>query len=167
MAQLNANLNDYDSQEGFDPLAPGWYQARVANSEIKNGPKGDYINWEFDIIGHPNKVWDVMSLGNEVSMRRLKTLATCSGHRNPNYIGDTEELHGLECLVNLKVETDPTGQYEPKNKIKGFKPVGKPKVVPGGKATAEPQAKSQEPAAQTAPPAETAPAETTKMPWQK
>jgi beta-xylosidase len=123
MAQLNANLSEYDTQEGFDCLPPGWYPARIADSEIKSGPKGPYINWTFEIIGHPNRVWDVMSLGNEVSLRRLKTLATVAGHSNPNFIKDTEELHGLECQVKLKIEHDDSGQYDDKNKVSALKPL--------------------------------------------
>lgn len=121
MARLNANLANYESQDGFDCLPPGWYQATVIDSEIKDGPKGPYINWTWQIEGKSNRVWDVMSLANDVSMQRLKTMATCCGHKNPNYIADTEELHGMRCNIRLKVESDPDGRYENKNKITAFK----------------------------------------------
>ena len=131
MAQLNANLSEYDTQESFDVLPPGEYAAQVVDSEIKEGAKGPYINWTFQVAGKPNKIWDVMSLGNEVSMKRLKTLATCAGHVNPNYIADTEELHGKAIVLKLKVETDETGQYAPKNKVAGFRSLKKaPATVP-------------------------------------
>ena len=123
MSQINTNLTNYDVQEGFDPLSPGWYDVRVIDSQIKEGPKGDYILWTFEVIGKPNRIWDNMSLVYEVAMSRLKTLAKCCGHPNPNYIADTEELHGKLCRVRLKVEKDDTGQYEPKNKITAFKPL--------------------------------------------
>ena len=122
MANINKNLTNYDVQEGFDLLEPGWYEVRVIDSQIKEGPKGDYILWTLEIIGKPNRIWDNMSLGNDVAMSRLKTLAKCCGHPNPSYIGDTEELHGKMCQVRLKVEKDDTGRYEPKNKITAFKP---------------------------------------------
>ena len=91
MAQINQDMSGYDTQEGFEPLKAGWYEAVILDSEIKKGPAGPYINWQFGIVGHPNKVWDVMSLGNSVSMQRLKTLCKCCGHPNPNYLADTEE----------------------------------------------------------------------------
>lgn len=153
MAQLNANLTGYESQEGFDCLPPGWYPATVIDSEIKEGSKGPYINWTWGIDGKPNKVWDIMSIGNEISMQRLKTMATCCGHKNPNYIADTEELHGMKCLIRLKVESDPSGKYDDKNKISAFKAVN----GNGKKAVEQVNgAKNSEPAKSDNP----------KMPWE-
>ncbi len=124
MAQLNANLTDYEAQEGFDCLPPGWYTATITDSEIKTGKTSgkQYIQWTFQIDGKPNRIWHTTSLGNDVSMRILKTMATCCGHRNPNYIADTEELHGKRCQVKLAIEKDDNGDYDPKNVIKAFKP---------------------------------------------
>ena len=153
MAQLNANLTHYESETGFDVLAPGWYHARVVDSEIKQGDKGPYINWTYEIVGHPNRVWDIMSLGNEVSMKRLKAMAVCAGHPNPNFIADTEELHGKELMVRLKIEKDKNGQYEDKNKVSAFKPLAAGKDNPPAAAAA-----AQPAAAQTQKPV---------MPWEK
>ena len=129
MAQISVDLTQYEAQEGFDLLPPGWYSAEIVDSEIKEGKKGPYINWTFQIIGKPNKIWTITSLGNEISLEILKTIATCCGHRNPNYIADTEELHGKRCQIKVKIKTDESGTYEPKNEISGYKPMD-------GKATA-------------------------------
>jgi len=123
MALLNAELSSYEAQEGFDLLPPGWYDAEIVDSEIKEGAKGNYINWTFQIIGKPNKVWEIQTLGHEVGLKKLKTLAVCAGHPNPNFISDTEELHGKKCKVRLKIEKDETGKYEDKNRISAFKPM--------------------------------------------
>jgi hypothetical protein len=154
MAQLNANLTNYESETGFDVLPPGWYHARVIDSEIKHGNKGPYINWTYEIVGRPNRVWDIMSTGNEISMKRLKSLAVCAGHPNPNYIADTEELHGKEFQVRLKIEKDPSGQYDDRNKVIAFKPLGAGTDNPPAAAAAQAQ-----PAA--------APAQKPVMPWEK
>ena len=45
MAKVNADLSNYETQERPDPLQPGWYEAVVHNSEIKQGPSGPYITW--------------------------------------------------------------------------------------------------------------------------
>jgi len=161
MAQLNANLSNVEGQIGFETLPPGWYRARVESSEIKEGPKGNYINWTFGIVGKPNRVWDRMSLSNEISMKRLKGMAIACGHKNPNFIADTEELHGLECMVRLKLETDETGQYEPKNAISAFKPIdGTAPPMTAGASAPPVSAPAQQP---TAAPAATKP----RMPWEK
>lgn len=132
MSQIDQDLSGYSEQIGFDCLSPGWYSARVIDSEIKEGPKGQYINWTFEITGYPNRVWDVMSLSSEVSKRRLKTLAKCSRHPNPNYIADTDELHGLSCMVRLKIER--SEEYDDKNRITAFKPIEDPKEDPDTEA---------------------------------
>ena len=156
MAELNVNLSNYDAREGFDPLPPGWYEAEIIDSEIRHGAKGAYINWTFAVVGKPNRIWDVMSLGNEISLQRLKTLATCCGHPNPNYISDTEELHGLKCQIRLKIEHDDTGQYEPKNKVTAFKPTNG-KQQPSSPTVINPPNPSA--------PAPAEPAQKPKMPW--
>ena len=165
MAQLNADMTNYDTQEGFEPLKAGWYEAEIQDSEIKKGPSGPYINWTFGIVGFPNRVWDVMSLGNSVSMQRLKTLCKCAGHPNPNYLADTEEIHGKRCLVRLKIEVDESGQYDPKNRVSAFKPFEATPTLPQETAAAAPAGTLPSPpqiaAAQTPPPQETA-----KMPWE-
>jgi hypothetical protein len=125
MAELNIGLSNVEAQESLKPLAPGWYEAEITDSELKQGAKGTYIRWTFDIIGHPNKVWEIMSLnpdGEAVGLKKLKTLAVVSGHPDPNFIRDTDEFHGKRCQVRLKIEEDATGAYEPKNKISAFKP---------------------------------------------
>ena len=123
MAQISVDLTQYETQDAFELLNPGWYSAEIVDSEIREGKKGPYINWTFQIIGKPNRIWTITSLGNEISMKILKTLATCCGHRNPNYIADTEELHGKRCQIKVKIKTDEDGTYEPKNEISGYKPM--------------------------------------------
>lgn len=168
MAQLGVNLTDYDVQEGFDVLPPGWYTAEIVDSEIRNGKSSGkpYVQWVFQIDGKPNKVWTVTSIGNDVSMRILKTMAHCCGHKNPNYIQDTEELHGRRCQVKLAIEKDDNGDYEAKNVIKAFKPIEKSQtagVIPAGFPAANiPIASSP---AIAAPPVEKA--QQQRMPWDK
>jgi hypothetical protein len=157
-AQINANLSPYEGQLGFENLPPGWYRAKVAESTIKEGPKGNYIQWKMQIVGKPNNVWDNMSMSNEISMKRLKGLAIACGHPNPNFIADTEELHGKECMVRLKIEEDPDGKYEPKNVISAFKPVenGQPAFTPGVNTPSP-----------TSAPAPAASKQQPKMPWDR
>ncbi len=167
MAEISMNLGGVKEEVGFELLPPGWYGATVTDSEIKEGGKGPYINWTFSIENKPNKVWEIMSLGAESHMKKLKTLAICSGHPDPNYIADTDELHGRSCQVRLKVEKDETGTYEPKNKISAFKPHKKngaatPQPVP----TAMPTTAAAEPAETTAAATPPATETTTRRPWE-
>jgi hypothetical protein len=126
MTIINIDLSNVQTDEGFDTLPPGWYEAEVEDSEIKNGKNAEYIQWTFSIISKPNKVWDIMSFSEKaypITQKRLKSLAIACGHHNPNYVADTEELHGCRLLIRLKIDKDVTGQYGDKNKITDFKPL--------------------------------------------
>ena len=50
---------------GFEPIEPGTYLANLTSLEMKQGPKGPYIKWEFTLSEgeHANrKVWNNTSL---------------------------------------------------------------------------------------------------------
>ena len=152
MVQLNADLSSVEEQQPFDCLAPAWYPAEVVDSEIKEGPKGMYINWTWQILGKPNKVFDIMSLTNEISMSRLKSMAIACRHPNPQFVENTDDLHGKPCQVRLKIEKDPSGQYSDKNKITGFRDIDFTATSSESKATIQPNAITQK---------------QIKMPWEK
>jgi len=65
---------------GFEPLPIGWYNGIITGGEVRNGPKGPYINVEttiFDEEGehHKRKVWGMSSFSD-------KALAMPGGPRN-------------------------------------------------------------------------------------
>jgi hypothetical protein len=125
MATLNANLEGYQEQDDFSPVPPGEYLVKVIDSAVREAKtSGNRLaEFAFEIQGpeyRNRKIWDRYVLGNEVAMSRLKTLAKSIGHRNPNFIRDTEELHGGMCRVRVKIEEQ--NGYEPKNVITSFKP---------------------------------------------
>ncbi len=139
MGNMNVDLSGQEAQESFNPVAPGWYGATIIDSELKNGSKGPYVSWTFDIHDQPNKVWSVTSLGNDISLKILKTMAVCCGHPTPDFIADSEEFHGMSCKVKLKIEVDETGTYDDKNVISGFKPLPKEATTTGTEPPATPE----------------------------
>jgi len=161
MSIINKDLSINEVQEGFGVLPIGWYEAKVIDSEIKEGPQGDYIKWTYEMTGKPNRVWDVMSLSNEIAMNRLKSLAAACGHHNPNFIADTEELHGREFMVRLKIEEDETGRYEPKNKATSFK------LINGDNTPPQPSAPAQTVSPAAIQKTNKPPQAQQLMPWQK
>jgi len=144
MARLNLDLSDYDAMDDFGPVPPGDYVVTVVNSEVTHSKAGNLMAiLTFEVAGPTHagrKLWDYYVLNNDVAMRRLKSLAQAGGHPNPNFIRDTEELHGLQCIVRVTVEEQEG--YSPKNKIVAFKPTKKPDAAP---ASATQQRKSVPP----------------------
>lgn len=156
MAQINANLQNYEEYSDLTPVPPGEYVVRVTDSVAKEAKSSGNLMAEFtlEILGPTHagrRLWDRFVMTNDVALRRLKTFAKAAGHKNPNYIRDTEEFHGLRVLVKVKVE-EKEG-YEPKNVISSYKPVN------GTSKEPEPPQTHQENAGQE-PPRE-------KRPWEK
>jgi hypothetical protein len=126
MAVMNANLQAYDEMDDFTPIPPGEYEVEVTDSEvaIAKSSGNNMAVFQFTVLGPMfagRKVWDRFVLSNDIALRRLKTFAKFAGHKNCNFIKDTEELHGLRVKVKLAIEQ--SGDYDPKNVIKAFKPV--------------------------------------------
>lgn len=125
MGQINANLQNYEEYEDLSPVPPGEYLVRVSDSVVKEAKSSGNIMAEFtmDILGPAyagRKLWDRFVLNNDVALRRMKTFAKAAGHRNPNFVKDTEEFHGLKVLVRVKIEEQ--DGYEAKNVIAAYKP---------------------------------------------
>ena len=168
MPQLNLDLTGYEIREGFALLNKGWYEMEVEDAEIKEGKQGPYVQWRYGVVGYPNKIWDIMSFANEIAMSRMKTLASCCGHPNPNHLAASEDLYGKRFMGRVGVD-DKNPDYEPKNKVTAFKsvdsdtkviqhPAAANVVSPGQPATA---------AATPPPPQQTQPAEPARMPWEQ
>lgn len=168
MAQLNMNLENVDEQRAPDPLPAGDYLAQIVGSEIKTAQSGtSYVKFTWQVLDEKyrnRQLFDNISLSNhqgrkydpgqspaEIGQRKLKTIAVCGNHPNPNFIRDTEELHGLPMIVRVKQRNDP--EYGPQNDVKGYRvasTVAKPQSDAAPK-TAQPAAK-QAPKPAPAPP---------------
>jgi hypothetical protein len=130
MAVVNLNLFGYEA-DGFDlaQLPPGDYEVRIVGSRLREvfKPQSEK-KWEIKLVGArdqggPSRVWtsavefelevlgpvckgsrlvDTFLLGEDSSMRRMKTLALAARCANPDFIGDTAEFHGLKCRVRVQ-----------------------------------------------------------------
>jgi hypothetical protein len=155
---------DPSEARNFELIPPGWYAAQMVNSEQKatrNGA-GEYLNLEFDLLDAPyvnRKVWLMLNLWHSnndtvriANQQRLELLMAM----NKTHAQTTEELYGIPVMLKLGIREDKSGQYEPQNTIKGFKPYGGASFVakPGNFAGAAPR---QAPAAPAA----------ARKPWEK
>lgn len=156
MAQLNMDLGQVEEQTTPEPLPAGDYLAQIVESEIKESQAGTaYVRFVWEIMEQKfagRMAFDNVSIGNpagkrydpgkspaEIGQRKLKTIAVCGNHPNPNFLRDTEELHNLPMIIKIKVRHDP--QYGAQNDVKGYRPA---------RAVQQPSAPSA-PAQQSAP----------------
>lgn len=135
MANLNVNLDGYNEFSDYELLPPGNYDVRIADSKIDAAGSGQQLILSMEIIGGDyagvplqDRVWIAHSnpKAAEIGLRKLKSIATAIGHQNPNYIRDSEELHGGEMNLRVAVRDyqDNDGNPRQGNEIKAYKPVG-------------------------------------------
>ncbi len=109
MAELNADLSNYDAIESdlAPPIPPGDYDVEITGSRLKpcKTTGRQAAEFEFVVLGpycRGARLWDSFTLEDHTAMRRFKTLAVAAGRRDPDFIRNTEELHGLRCRVRVE-----------------------------------------------------------------
>jgi len=132
MARLDYNPDTVEDQER-ELLPPGMYTAQVIESDLvaaKTG-SGQILNLTWEIVEGPcakRRVWDRLNIVNanaqaqEIAQRQLKRLCTAIGHAG--VLSDSDQLHFKPHRIRVAVEEDKTGQYAPKNVVKGFEALG-------------------------------------------
>lgn len=137
MAQLNMDLHETETSTTYEPIPAGDYLAQIIDSEIKESKTGThYIKFIWEIMDEKcrgRQVFENVSLSNlpgkryepgqspaEIGQRKLKTIAVCGNHPNPNFLKDTEELHNLPIIIKIKTRQDE--QYGAQNDVKGYRP---------------------------------------------
>jgi len=148
MAQLNFDANNVDPQSTFDPIPADDYTVMVIDSDMKptKNNMGKYLELTLQVVEGPMNgrlIWDRLNLVNqnqqavEIAQRQLSAICHAVGVMN---VTDSVQLHNIPMVARVTY-VEASGQYQAKNEVKGYKPVGG--------ATAQPQA--QAPAARPTP----------------
>jgi hypothetical protein len=120
-----------EPSDTFEPLPAGNYSVEVIESSLaptKNGlgellkltllvTEGDYENrrvWGHITIRHQNEV------AQRIGQQLLGALCNAAG---VGPIEDTDDLHRIPIQAKIAIEADKTGQYGPRNVIRGFSPM--------------------------------------------
>jgi hypothetical protein len=130
MAVLNLELFGYEA-DGCDlgQVPPGDYEVRIVGSRLREvfRPQGEgncagmscgeqdeagplrepaaAVEFELEVLGPVCKGFrlvDTFFFGEKSSMRRMKNLAVAARCANPDFIADSEELHGLRCRAQVR-----------------------------------------------------------------
>lgn len=160
MPAFNATAEvDPSEARSFELIPPGWYNAEMIDSEIRatKSGNGEYISLQFALLDPPHvnrrvfvnlNLWNASAEAVRIANQQRLELLMALGKPNAQ---TTEELHGIPVMLKLGIREDKTGQYEPRNEVKGFKPVAG--VTPRAAAVAP---RAQAPAAAAA-----------RKPWEK
>ena len=146
MSAFNFNANQEAPDAGrMGPVAAGWYAVMTKKLEhgVTGGGDGEKINAQFEISEGPHKgqsIFHNFNMKNQSEtaekIGRGQFSALCHA-TNQLMIQDLGQLYGINFKVKVKITTDSTGQYEPKNEITAFKQYNDPaavNIVPGATA---------------------------------
>lgn len=111
----------------YELAYPGNYVARIVNSEVKAGPKAEYIEWTFELDGVTQNAEGAPVTGRIGRVFERTTLAEGAKWRLAQLVKaaeadpadfDPTELHGKEIRVDVEVSREQG--YKPRNEIKKF-----------------------------------------------
>ena len=151
MALLNLNFSQDEvknaQSDNFGPIPAGNYTAEITRSEVKQTKdgRGSYLSLSLKVLegDHAGRlIFQNITLTNANATAQTigrASLAQLAGACGILSLQDSEQLHGIPVGIRVAIETDKSGQYEPRNTIKKFFPLGSPmhNTAPQGFATAQ------------------------------
>ena len=139
MALLNLNFTQQEvasaqSDNYGAPIPAGNYVAEVNRSEVKQTKdgRGSYLSLSFKIIEGEfagRLIFQNITLTNANATAQAigrEQMAQLAGACGILSLQDSEQLHGIAMTIRVAIETDKSGQYEPRNTIKKFFPQNSP-----------------------------------------
>ncbi|RLA65450.1 MAG: hypothetical protein DRQ88_09220 [Epsilonproteobacteria bacterium] len=129
MTKLNLDLRNVKENSGGGEtlLPPGNYNAKIVDTEIVNTKSGSALKIHFEVIEgeHSGSGFsDFLNIVNaskqaeDIAKGRLKAILNLGGHKNPQGISDSIEMHGL--ILSAVLENRTNGEYT-NNDVKGYK----------------------------------------------
>jgi hypothetical protein len=160
MPRLNLNLSDVKEEDmasgGRRCFETGEYLFQITESDYRPTKAGDgnvlKLVWDCMEPGRRGKVFEYLTLEHpkddvvRIARARLKAIAIATGHRNPDMVGASEELHHKPCLLKLRKTKAQPGYGDDdgmENRIDGYDPAPG-RSAPRPAASARP-ARSEEP----------------------
>ena len=93
---------DFSDVQEFEALAEGNYKVKVAEIEMKEGAKGPYLSFTFDVVGKKSKLFHNCSLAPQ-ALFNLKRVLEALGMQVPSkaFDLDPDDLVGLTAVVEV------------------------------------------------------------------
>lgn len=154
MAQIDRDILErkLPVKSSFEPLAPGWYEARIHTAELAETKAGGrVIKIRYDILGPTGQgrvVFGSITLRNanpiaiQIGDQQRADLVAAAGIGS---LTDTDQLVG--CAVQIKLAVRRSEEYGDSNDVRGYKPTsgGVSAVGSMGAVGASPEAASSKP----------------------
>lgn len=117
------------SEQSYDALPAGWYQAKITKTEVKQTKSGtgSYIAVRYDILGptHQGRVvfgnLNIKNANSEAERIGREQLGELMRAIGLTRVQDSDELIGGELSIKLKIRA--SEQYGDSNDVTGFKAI--------------------------------------------
>jgi hypothetical protein len=131
MAALDFQTTE-ETLDSYDPIPVGEYPAMIVESSVDptKAQTGTVLKLKWQILDGEYAgrfVFDRINLTNpnqqavEIGRKQLNTLAQAVGKPTGAHIGDSEELHEIPVIIDVRIRPA-KGEYRESNEIKGYKP---------------------------------------------
>lgn len=126
------SLDTLPTPDNFEPLPAGNYVVEVIESDVVDTKTGlgrqmkltlKVVEGDFD----GRRVWaNIMVRHQNETAQRIgqQVIASLISAAGIGPIDNTEDLHGIPVIAKVVIEHDKSGQFEPRNTVKGFLPYG-------------------------------------------
>lgn len=122
MARIH--IDNRENKGGFGAIPAGEYRVKIESAEMKQGPKSEYVSLQLRVLDgeYANRVlFDNLILGNnDISEKRLNNFFDACGFDGGTHDADTNDLVGIEIIVETYVEDKKDG-YGEKARVRVFK----------------------------------------------
>lgn len=127
MATLNFKASEVPEDKGFEVIPAGTYNAHIIESTMKETRSGTgfFLELRIQILDEPytgRLVFERLNLvnPNEIAVKiAQRTLADLCEACNVDEVADSEELHGIEFQIELKIDP-PRGDWGESNSVKKY-----------------------------------------------
>lgn len=124
------NVDEYETEQVFEPLPVGWYLAHIIDSEIVENKRetGNLLKIKVQILEdkyHGRIVFEQFNVTHKspeaerIGREQFNHIAKAAG---VEHVEDSEDVHNKPFMVRLGIERKEG--FEPRNVIKGAKPAG-------------------------------------------
>ncbi len=127
MATLNFKASEVPEDKGFEVLPAGTYTGHIIQSEMKETKAGTgmFLELRIQVLDEPytgRLVFERLNLVNpnetavKIAQRTLADLCEACG---VDEVEDSEELHGIEFMMDVKIDP-PRGDWGESNSVKKY-----------------------------------------------
>jgi len=135
MAELGYTINPDEQEQSFEIIPAGEYLVIIEASDFINNKKGtgQILKLTYQVIDGPmkgKKLFENLNMVNEsdqaqqISKRTLNSIGLAVGI---SHIKDSEQLHNIPLVVDVRIKGDDNSEYGKQNKIQKHLPYGQKK----------------------------------------